>query len=56
LVAAMTRLLQHPQELGLHGGWHVADFIKKNGAAIGQLESPLAAAHGAGKRSFFVAE
>ena len=31
-------LLQYAQKLGLQQQWHVADFIQKQGAAVGGVE------------------
>ena len=47
---------QNAQELGLHGDGHVADFVKKQSAAIGLLEFPEMFGGRAGERAFFVAE
>ena len=50
-------LLQHPQQadLGIEG--HIADFIQKNGAAIGQFELPRrASTRRAGKGPFDMTE
>ncbi|MNR25222.1 hypothetical protein D3C85_1423600 [compost metagenome] len=33
-------ILQHPQQSGLQGQWHVADFIEEQGAAMGLLQAP----------------
>ena len=35
-------LLQHPQQLHLHGGIHVADLVEEDRAALGDLEAALA--------------
>ena len=40
----------------MHGERHVADFVEKDGAALGLLKPADMAAGGAGERSFFVAE
>jgi hypothetical protein len=48
--------LQHAQQLDLGGGRDVADFIKKDRSAIGNLEPPFAHGHRAGKRALFVAK
>ncbi len=72
LVAAMTRtstdcslrppsrrkraLLQHAQQLHLRGRRHLADFVEKERAAIGQLEAALAPIGGARERALLVPE
>ncbi|MNN70613.1 hypothetical protein D3C81_1864810 [compost metagenome] len=33
-------ILQHPQQSGLQGQGHVADFIEEQGAAMGLLQAP----------------
>ena len=33
-------LLQYPQQLGLHGGGHLADFVKQQSAPVSLLEVP----------------
>ncbi|GAB3484895.1 hypothetical protein GCM10027398_44490 [Azotobacter salinestris] len=33
-------LLEHPQQLGLHGQGQLADLVEKDGAAVGHLETP----------------
>ncbi len=35
-------IFQDAQQLGLHGGGHVADFVHEEGAAVGVLEAPFA--------------
>src|SRR5208337_2318916 len=49
-------LLEHPQELGLHRDWHVANLIEEQRAAFGLLEFSEVAACRAGEGAFFVAE
>ena len=49
-------LLQHAQQLGLQLERHLADFVEKDDAARGSAEHAQAAAGGAGKRAFLVAE
>ncbi len=48
--------LQHPQQLHLHRQAHVANLIKKQGAALSSFKSPFTVAHRAGKCAFFVTE
>ena len=48
--------LQHAQQLDLHVQCHVADFVQKNGAAVGQLEASDAVSHCAGERTLAVTE
>ena len=48
--------LQQPQQFGLRGRRHVADFIHEDGSAVGLLELADAAAVGAGERAALVAE
>lgn len=47
---------QHPQQAGLHIQRHVADFIEKQGTAIGLLEATVANVVGTGKGPFFMTE
>ena len=47
---------QHPQQSSLSVGGHVADFIQKQGAAVGLFKAALAGGPGAGEGAFFVAE
>jgi hypothetical protein len=49
-------LLQHPQQLGLHGRLDLADLVEHQRAAVGQLEPPLAELVSAGERALLVAE
>ena len=49
-------VLEHAQQFHLDGERHVADFIEKQGAAVGLFEAAGAAGDGAGERAFFVAE
>ena len=49
-------LLQHPQQLGLQGQRHVADFVQKQGPAIGRVEQPFPVLVGAGEGPLAVAE
>ena len=49
-------LLQHPQELYLHRGAHVADLIEEQRAAFGDLEAALAGGDRAGEGALLVAE
>ena len=49
-------LLQHPQQLNLHGQRQVADFIQKQRAAMGGLEPAFAPAHRTGKRTGLMTE
>ena len=48
--------LQDAQQLGLHGGGHVADFVEEDRAAVGHLESAAPLADGAGEGALFMAE
>ena len=48
--------LQDAEELGLDLRGDFADFVKKNGAAVGQLETAFALVERAGERTLFVAE
>ena len=41
--------LQHPQKLGLGGEGHIADFVEKEGAAMGRLEFARAGLGGPGE-------
>src|SRR5690554_2566328 len=47
---------QYPQQAGLGVGGHIADFVQKQGAAVGLLKTALAGGAGAGEGAFFVAE
>ena len=47
---------KHPEQLGLHSQGHLADFVEKERAAVGELEPALFLAVGSGKRSPFVTE
>ncbi|MPM67283.1 hypothetical protein SDC9_114205 [bioreactor metagenome] len=50
-------LLKHPQDFRLQRQGHVADFVQKDCAAVGQLEfAGVAALERPGKGSLFVAE
>ena len=49
-------LLQHAQELGLHGRRQLADLVEEERAAVGQLEAPGLLAVGAGEGAALVAE
>ncbi len=49
-------LLQHAQQLGLHGERHVSDFVQKKRAASGLLEFADVPAGRAGEGTFFMAE
>ncbi len=49
-------LLQHAQQLDLHHRRQFADFIEKQGAAVGDLEEAGLLLDGAGEGAFFVAE
>ena len=49
-------LFQHAQELGLRDERRVGNFVKKQGAVIGQFQPPGLAIVRAGERAFFVAE
>ena len=59
LLAADARhqaVLEHPQELHLHGERHVRDFIEEQGAAVGLLEDAASRPHRAGEGVSFVSE
>ncbi|MNE86294.1 hypothetical protein D3C80_1833790 [compost metagenome] len=53
---AYFAFLQHAQQFGLQGQGHVADFVEKQGAAIGRIEQALMIAVGAGEGAFAVTE
>src|SRR5712692_1121617 len=48
--------LEHAQQLGLHGQWHVADFIEENRAVFRLLELAEMTVRGSGERALLVAE
>ena len=47
---------EHAQQLGLHGGRHVADFVEEERAAMGLLKLANVPLRRAGERAFFMAE
>ena len=49
-------LLNRAQQLGLHGQWQIADFVKKQSAATRGLEEAFTVLRGAGVRAFAGAE
>jgi hypothetical protein len=49
-------LLQHPEQLGLHGERDLRHFVEDQGAAGGHLESPRAARDRAGEGTALVTE
>src|SRR5208337_4761848 len=49
-------VLNDPEQLALQLQRHLADFVEKNGAMIGQLEAPDLPGVGPGERTFFPAE
>src|SRR5215213_11585050 len=49
-------LLEHAQELFLRGERHLSDFVKKDGALVGELEAALALGYRARKRTLLVPE
>src|SRR5260370_35311762 len=49
-------LLKQPQDLSLESGWHVADLIEKESAAVALLKLADAAAVGAGESALLMAE
>ena len=49
-------ILQDAQELHLHRGGDVADFVEKQRAAFCELDAPGLALRGAGERALLVAE
>jgi hypothetical protein len=59
IVAAHAResaVLQKAEQLGLQRPAHVADFVQKNGAAMGFLDAAQFLFDSAGEGAFFVAE
>ena len=48
--------LEHPQQLDLHGGGHLADLVQEDGAAGGDLQQPFLHPPGPGEGLLFVAE
>jgi hypothetical protein len=48
--------LQHPEDLGLRAGTHVADFVQEERAAVRLLETANPLLVGAGKRPLLMAE
>ncbi len=54
--ALETALLEHAQELDLEVGGQLADFVEKQGAAVGEFEAAALAGHGARERALFVAK
>ncbi|MNH11809.1 hypothetical protein D3C79_713330 [compost metagenome] len=48
--------LEHPQQLGLHGGGHVAHLIQEQGAAVGLGHQPGLVGQGAGEGPLLVTE
>src|SRR4051794_21700336 len=48
--------LEHPQQLGLHGKRHVADFIEEESAAMRLLKLADVAIRSTSERPLFVAE
>src|SRR5207244_13077262 len=53
---AYDAILQHAQQLDLHGGGGLADLVEEDRAAIGLLKEPALLADGAGERAALVAE
>ncbi len=53
---AELALLQHAQQLHLRGRCHLRDLVEEQRAAIGQLETALAAIEGAGECALLVPE
>ena len=49
-------LLQDPQQLDLHVHRQIADFVQKQGAAMGQLETTKAVGNSTGEGAFAVAK
>jgi len=49
-------VFEDAEELGLHGEWHVAEFVEEERAAVGVFEDALSFAIGAGEGAFGVAE
>ena len=49
-------LLQHAQQLDLHGRADVPDLVEEQGAALGDLKAPLACGDRPGEGAFFVSE
>ena len=59
LLAADARhqaVLEHPQQLHLHGERHVRDFVEEQGAAVGLLEDASSGSHRTGEGASLVAE
>jgi hypothetical protein len=48
--------LQHAQQFALERERHLADFIEKNSATVGQFEATFTFVGGPGERAFFVTE
>ena len=53
---AKAAFLQHSEEFDLHGQRHLADFVEKDGAAIGNFKQAALVLVRAGERPFYVAE
>ena len=49
-------LLQHAQQFDLHVRWHFTDLVEKNGARMGELETPHAPLDGPAERAAFVSK
>jgi hypothetical protein len=47
---------QHAQQLRLHGGWHVADFVEEQRATLRLFEFAGMTGAGAGEGAFFMPE
>src|SRR3954464_7196534 len=54
--ASNLALLQGPQELDLHGGGHLADFVEQQRSAVRRFEQPWAVAGRARERASRMAE
>jgi len=54
--APVAFVLDRLEDLALHGQRHVADFVEKDGAAVGEFENPLVAPAGIGVGPFLVSE
>ena len=49
-------VLQHAQELHLHGGRDVADLVEEERSPFGELDAPRLSRHRSRERAFFVSE
>src|SRR4029077_20503158 len=49
-------VLENPQKLGLHLGWHLRDFIEQQRALVCMLEPAGTPSHSAGESSLLIPE